>query len=192
MVRALALGLLDEATARSVAADLNDDAVRRHYTVGTGFLSTPYVLGVLTKYGYPDTAYRMLENTKAPGWLAMVEGGATTVWENYVMFDADGHPKQSSMNHYSPGAVCAFLYDTVCGIRVDGERHYAIAPQPGGTLTHAETNWRSPYGEVKSRWEKTENGIRFEFEIPSNTTATIALPNGKTETVSAGRYHYEI
>lgn len=192
MVRALALGLLDEETAKSVAADLNADAVKRSYTVGTGFLSTPYVLGVLTKYGYLDTAYRMLENTRAPGWLAMVEGGATTVWENYVMFDADGHPKQSSMNHYSPGAVCAFLYDTVCGVRVDGERHFAIAPQPGGTLTHAETNWRSPYGEVKSRWEKTENGIRFEFEIPSNTTATIALPNGKTETVSAGRYHYEI
>lgn len=192
MVRALALGLLDEDTAKSVAADLNADAVKRNYTVGTGFLSTPYVLGVLTKYGYLDTAYKMLENTKSPGWLAMVEGGATTVWENYVMFDADGHPKQSSMNHYSPGAVCAFLYDTVCGIRVDGERHFSIAPQPGGTLSRAAARWLSPYGEVKSYWEKTASGTHFEFEIPANTTATITLPNGKIETVNAGRYSYEI
>ena len=192
MVRSLALGLLDEETARSVAADLNADAIKRNYTVGTGFLSTPYVLGVLTRYGYLDTSYRMLENTKAPGWLAMVEGGATTVWENYVMFDTDGHPKRSSMNHYSPGAVCAFLYDTVCGIRVDGERHFTIAPQPGGTLTQASASWLSPYGEVKSRWEKAENSTCFEIEIPTNTTATITLPNGKTETVNAGRYRYEI
>lgn len=192
MVRSLALGLLDGETARSVAANLNADAVRRNYTVGTGFLSTPYVLGVLTKYGYLDTAYQMLENTRAPGWLAMVEGGATTVWENYVMFDLGGHPKQSSMNHYSPGAVCAFLYDTVCGIRVDGEGHFAIAPQPGGTLRCAKASWRSPYGEVKSSWDRTENGTCFAFEIPANTTATITLPDGKTETVNAGRYHYEI
>ena len=192
MVRSLALGLLDGETARSVAANLNADAVRRNYTVGTGFLSTPYVLGVLTKYGYLDTAYQMLENTRAPGWLAMVEGGATTVWENYVMFDLGGHPKQSSMNHYSPGAVCAFLYDTVCGIRVDGEGHFAIAPQPGGTLRCAKASWRSPYGEVKSSWDRTENGTCFAFEIPANTTATITLPDGKTKTVNAGRYHYEI
>ncbi len=192
MVRALALGLLEEEAARSVAADLNADAVKRDYKVGTGFLSTPYVLGVLAKYGYIDTAYKMLENTAAPGWLAMVEGGATTVWENYVMFDAGGHPKQSSMNHYSPGAVCAFLYDTVCGIRTDGERHFLIAPRPGGTLTHAAACWRSPYGEVKSSWKKTENGTSFEMEIPSNTAATVILPDGKTKNVKAGRYSYEV
>lgn len=150
MVRALALGLLDEKDAVSVAADLNADVIRREYTVGTGFLSTPYVLGVLVKYGYVDTAYRLLENTRAPGWLAMVEGGATTVWENYVMFDGDGHPRESSMNHYSPGAVCAFLYDTVCGIRVTGERTFELAPLPGGTLTSAGASWLSPYGLVKS------------------------------------------
>ena len=150
------------------------------------------MLGVLTKYGYLDTAYKMLENTVAPGWLAMVESGATTVWENYVMFDTEGHPKQSSMNHYSPGAVCAFLYDTVCGLRVDGERHFAVTPQPGGTMTYANASWLSPYGEIRSRWQRTENGTRFEIEIPSNTTAIITLPDGKTETVNKGEYVYEI
>ncbi len=106
MVRALALGLLDEQTAHKVAADLNQSAIDRNYTVGTGFLSTPFVLGVLTQYGYVETAYKMMENTAAPGWLAMVEQGATTVWEVYHAYNEQGHPKCSSMNHYSPGAVC--------------------------------------------------------------------------------------
>ena len=144
MVRSLALGLLDGETEKKVAEDLNRSAMERDYTVGTGFLSTPYVLSVLVKYGYTDTAYRMLENTKVPGWLAMVEGGATTVWETYVEFDDDGHPLGHSMNHYSPGAVCSFLYDTVCGIRITGERTFRIAPIPGGTLGWAKAKWDSP------------------------------------------------
>ena len=191
MVRALALGLLDDQTAESVAADLNADAIRRNYTVGTGFLSTPYVLPVLTKYGYPDTAYRMLENTEAPGWLAMVKGDATTVWETYVMYDADNHPLGHSMNHYSPGAVCAFLYDTVCGIHVDGERHFVIRPQPGGSLTHAEAVWRSPYGEVRSFWKKTGEAFRYTITIPANCSAEVLLPDGRIDTVNSGVHTYE-
>ncbi|MBR3271318.1 MAG: family 78 glycoside hydrolase catalytic domain [Clostridia bacterium] len=190
MVRALALGLLDGEDKASVAADLNRSAIERSYTVGTGFLSTPFVLGVLTENGYLDTAYKMLENTTAPGWLAMVTGGATTVWENYVMFDENGHPKRSSMNHYSPGAVCAFLYNTVCGIRVAGKNRFAIAPQPGGTLSHAKAVYNSPFGTVESAWTRTGTQTRFTISVPANTTAAVVLPDGTTHEINAGRYEY--
>ena len=159
MVRALALGLLDEEDAISVAAELNQSAIARNYTVGTGFLSTPFVLGVLTKYGYADTAYKMLENTQAPGWLAMVAQGATTVWETYHCYDEDGHPMAHSMNHYSPGAVCQWLFESVAGIQVVGENRFRIAPIPGGTLTHACASFDSPYGLVESRWERQKLGL---------------------------------
>lgn len=190
MVRALALGLLDGETARTVAADLNESVIKRKYTVGTGFLSTPYVLEVLTEYGYEDSAYKMLENTKAPGWLAMVESGATTVWETYVMYDDDGHPLGHSMNHYSPGAVCAFLFNTVCGIRVAGERYFVVAPIPGGSLEYARSRYRSPYGEVFCQWERVDGRIRYHVEIPANCTATIRLPGGGDEHVCTGTYEY--
>lgn len=191
MVRALALGLLSEEDAIKVAADLNQNAIDRGYTVGTGFLSTPFVLGVLVKYGYVETAYKMLENTKAPGWLAMVEQGATTVWEVYHIFDEQGHPKASSMNHYSPGAVCGFLFDTACGIRVEGENHFRIAPSPGGTLTYASASYDSPYGMVESGWQKNENGTKYEITIPANCTAEVILPSGARKILSAGCYEME-
>ena len=191
MVRSLALGLIDGETAQSVAKDLNDSAVNRNYTVGTGFLSTPFVLKVLTEYGYIDTAYRMLENTKAPGWLAMVEGGATTIWENYVMFEEDNHPLAHSMNHYSPGAVCAFLYDTVCGIGISGENSFILQPQPGGTLNFARAEWLSPYGKIFSSWEKKDGKTVFSFDIPSNTTAHLILPNGTQKLLKSGSYTFE-
>lgn len=191
MVRALAFGLLDEETQRLVAAQLNDDVISRNYKVGTGFLSTPFVLGVLVKYGYVDSAYRMLENTEAPGWLAMAAQGATTVWENYVSYDEDGHPKMTSLNHYSPGAVCAFLFNTVCGIRVAGENRFEITPIPGGTLTDAEATYGSPFGKVESRWSRGSTGATFTITIPANTSAKITLPDGQQHEVRAGTYRFQ-
>lgn len=191
MVRSLALGLLDGEAEKSVANDLNNSAVGRNYTVGTGFLSTPFVLGVLVKYGYADTAYRMLENTKAPGWLAMVEGGATTIWEDYIMYDENNHPLSHSMNHYSPGAVCAFLYDTVCGIRISGENRFTLQPLPGGTLTSAKAEYNSAFGKIVSGWERKDGKTVFSFEIPSNTTALLILPDGTEALLKSGKHTFE-
>ena len=46
-------------------------------------MSTPFILPVLTEAEESETAYRMLENTQKPGWLAETLEGATTVWENW-------------------------------------------------------------------------------------------------------------
>lgn len=191
MVRALALGLLEEDDAIQVAAALNQSAIARNYTVGTGFLSTPFVLGVLTRYGYVDTAYKMLENTVAPGWLAMVAQGATTVWEMYHCYDENGHPLAHSMNHYSPGAVCQWLFESVAGVQVISENHFRIAPIPGGTLTWAKASYDSPYGLVESNWGRCEDRTKYTVTVPANCTAEVILPGGECRIVSAGRYEME-
>ena len=182
LVRPLALGLFDddkelEARARTQLKKAVEDY---RYRVGTGFLSTPFILPVLTQAGESETAYKMLENTERPGWLAEVLDGATTVWENW-----EGNLSQ---NHYSPGAVCQWLFDTVAGIRADGENHFVIAPIPGGTLTYAEAKYLSPYGEVKSSWKREQCETVYSFEIPANCSAEIKLPDGESREVGAGEY----
>lgn len=184
LVRPLALGLLDGETKKAAEKRLVQAVEHYRHRVGTGFLSTPFLLPVLTGAGAAETAYKMLENTEKPGWLAEVLDGATTIWENW---EGD-----LSQNHYSPGAVCQWLFDTCAGIRVEGENHFVLSPVPGGTLTHAGAGYRSVYGTVKSRWEKVEGGVAFTFTVPANTTAEIVLPNGRKESVTAGEYHYEI
>lgn len=184
LVRPLALGLLDSATARRVAARLVRAVDSRNDTVGTGFLSTPFVLPVLTTAGRPDVAYRMLENENAPSWLAQVKAGATTVWEDW-----EG---EASQNHYAPGAVCEWLFDTVAGIRVVGENRFTIAPMPGGTLTHASAGYLSPYGRVASGWRRESGVTTFEVEVPVNTTAEIRLPDGQSREVGAGEHRFRI
>jgi alpha-L-rhamnosidase len=184
LVRPLALGLLDGASKQKVQERLIKAVENRAYRTGTGFLSTPFVLPVLTESGRADTAYKMLENTKAPGWLSEVKAGATTVWEDW-----EG---KASHNHYSPGAVCEWLFDTVAGIRPDGENRFIIAPIPGGTLTRARAVYQSLYGMVESRWERTAEGFRFTVSVPVNTTAEIRLPDKSVYSVNAGNYVYEI
>lgn len=182
LVRPLAFGLADGETRHLLQKRLAEAVENRAYRISTGFLSTSLVLDVLTKMGRADLAYKMLENEEAPGWLYEVKQGATTVWEDW-----EGS-KYASRNHYSLGAVCQWLFDTVCGIRPDGENHFIIEPIPGGSLTKAQAVYRSLYGEVKSGWEKTEEGIHCTVSIPSNTTAEIVLPGGERHHVSAGEY----
>ena len=188
LVRPLALGLLDGEDKEKAQARLVKAVEHFNYRVGTGFLSTPFLLGTLTEAGASETAYKVLLNTEKPGWLYEVAQGATTVWETWEGYTGRGDA--GSLNHYSPGAVCQWLFDTVCGIRPDGERHFVIAPVPGGGLTHAEAYYKSLYGEVQSRWEKTESGIQYSITIPVNCTAEIRLADGRTENVTAGKYKF--
>ena len=68
---------------------------------------------------------------------------------------------------------------------------FLIAPIPGGTLTHAEASYNSTYGKVTSAWQIENGRMLFTFEVPANCTAEMILPNGKIESLNAGRYTYE-
>lgn len=180
LVRPLAFGLADDGEKEALELQMVKAVQNRRYRIGTGFLSTPFVLGTLSGIGRSDLAYQMLENEEAPGWLYEVKTGATTIWEDW-----EG---TVSRNHYSPGAVCQWLFDTVAGIRIGGENHFVIAPVPGGTLSYAEASYRSLYGKVSSRWERMDGHIQFVVEIPANTTAEIILPDGRKYMAECGRH----
>jgi alpha-L-rhamnosidase len=118
----------------------------------------------------------------------MPKMGATTIWESWEGTEAQGGV--ASLNHYSKGAVCEWLFGVMCGINVAGENHFVIKPVPGGTLTHAKASYQSIYGTVASGWEKTCKGYKFTVEIPANCTADVILPDGNRQVVGAGKYAF--
>ena len=158
-----------------------------HYgwRLGTGFLSTPLILGVLSEYDL-EAAYKLLENEEMPGWLFMPKNGATTIWESWEGTRAQGGI--ASLNHYSKGAVCEWLFKTMCGINVAGENHFVIAPRPGGHFTHAEASYNSVYGKVESGWKRENGKTVYTVAIPANCTAIIKLPGREWENVGTGTY----
>ena len=79
----------------------------------------------------------------------------------------------------------------MCGIGVDGENHFMIAPRPGGSFTYAKASYQSIYGLVESGWERTEKGYSLRICIPANTAATVVLPNGKKINLLPGEARFE-
>ncbi len=188
LVRPLYFGLLDGEQAAYAKKRLITALENYGWRLGTGFLSTPLILFVLADMDI-EYAYKLLENEELPGWLSMPKAGANTIWEAWEgPNNAQGGI--GSLNHYSKGAVCEWLFGEMCGIQPAGENRFDIAPKPGGSFTFAAAEYKSVYGTVKSRWTKTEAGTRYEIEIPSNCTARIRLPDGACVTVCAGKYSF--
>lgn len=136
-----------------------------------------------------NAAYRVLENEKMPGWLFMPKSGANTIWESWEGTSAQGGI--ASLDHYSKGACCEWLFREMCGIHVDGKNHFVIAPHPGGHFTYAKTAYRSVYGLIESGWKKKEDGsYSYQIVIPSNTTADVTLPDGRKANLQAGIHEF--
>jgi alpha-L-rhamnosidase len=190
-VRALAFDLVP-AELRPAVADRLVELVRKADThLGTGFLATPYLLPVLADTGHLDVAYELLLSDSEPGWLVMVDRGATTVWERWNGVSADGVPFES-LNHYSKGAVVSFLHRYTAGIELvdPAYRRFRVRPRPGGGLTSAQAEHESPYGRITSAWSL--DGDRFELRVvvPAGTEAFVVLPDGTTQTAGPGEHTY--
>ena len=187
-VRPLAFGLLSEEEAVKAAKSLNDLVRKNGYHLNTGFLSTPDLCPVLSRYGYVDTAYRLLLQDGCPSWLYAVKKGATTIWETWDGIREDG-TVHDSFNHYSYGAISGWLFKGVCGIELDVGR-LCIRPLPDKSLGYAKARWDSPLGTIISGWHYEDDRIVFEISVPVN--AQIELPDGSCREAGAGDHTYEI
>jgi alpha-L-rhamnosidase len=185
------------------------------YHLTTGFLGTPFLNPVLTRFGRNDVAYKLLLQDTYPSWLYPIKAhGATTIWERWDSMKPDGtfqDPSMTSFNHYAYGAVGDWMYRTIAGIDTKeaegaGYKDIIIKPQVGGNLTYAKGSLETNYGLVSSSWKIENNKLILDVEIPANTNATIEFPttkietikenkavlNAKSKTVGSGKYHFEM
>lgn len=190
LVRPVYMGLLTKEQEEFAKKRLIKAMENYGWRLGTGFLSTPFILEVLAGLDV-EYAYKLLENEDCPGWLFMAKNGATTIWEAWEG-NSTCDKGIASLNHYSKGAVCEWLIGSMCGIAVAGENKFVIKPLPGGRITYAKASYKSVYGTVESGWEKKGGKTVFTVKVPCNCTAEIMLPDGTTHTVGAGRFAYTV
>lgn len=188
-VYALHLGLApNPAAAAAARKDLLDNIARHGGKLQTGFLGTALLMDTLTRCGAADTAYTLLLQRGNPSWLYSVDQGATTVWErwnSYTIETGFGNPWMNSFNHYAYGAVEAWMYGTMAGIREDfdhpGFKRIRLEPVPDKRIGSVSASFRSPYGPVSAAWEYRDGGKAWSYraEIPANTEASLVLPAGR-------------
>lgn len=173
--------------AASVAREniIEDKDVTPPYSLMTGFIGTAWVSKALSDCSHNDIAYRLLQQTTYPSWLYSVEQGATTIWERLNSYTHTrgfgGNNRMNSFNHYSFGAVAAWMYNYSLGIERDeaypGFKHFLLKPEPDptGEMTYAQGYYDSMYGRIKSSWKIDGDNCLYEFTVPPNTSATLLL-----------------
>ncbi|GIL23194.1 MAG: alfa-L-rhamnosidase [Bacteroidota bacterium] len=157
----------------------------------TGFLGTPYLCHVLSRFGYDDVAYTLLLQETYPSWLYPVKMGATTIWERWDGIKPDGTFQTAGMNsfnHYAYGAIGDWMYRVATGIDTDeaapGYKAIVIKPHLDNRLTLASSEYKTGYGVVKSAWKTTDQNIVFDVEVPANTKATVYVPSASANSIT--------
>lgn len=182
-VLALMADMLPDESKEKAARILADMVRDGDYQLGTGFLGTPLICQVLSRYGYADVAYELLLQEKHQ-WLYQVNKGATTIWEHWDAIREDGSfqsERMLSFNHYAYGAIGAWLYQGIAGINVDearpGYKHIIIEPLPSEKLMYARASYNSIHGLIRSEWSLPENNqLIIQVEIPANASAKVIIP----------------
>ena len=100
-----------------VAANLNKMVVDNGYALDFGLLGSKSVLRMLTRYGYPETAYMMAVRTEAPSWGHWIEEcGYTTLAETWTL---SPEFRDASLNHVFFGDIAAWMTNDIAGLRHD-------------------------------------------------------------------------
>lgn len=201
-VLALQFDMLPEAQRAQAARRLvkNIELYKNHLT--TGFLGTPYLCHVLSRFGYQDVAFKLLLQESYPSWLYPVKQGATTIWERWNGIKPDStfqYASMNSFNHYAYGAIGDWLYREAAGISEDapGFKKIMIRPALHPNFKHLMAEELTPYGKVSSDldWKNDTEGS-LNVVIPANTTAVVQIPtydvNSITETGKPLADHPEI
>ncbi len=156
----------------------------------TGFVGTPYILHVLSRYGYSELAYTLLLRKEYPSWLYPISKGATTIWEHWdgIKPNGDIWPKSmNSYNHYAYGAVGDWMYGVMGGINTveesPGFAKIHFAPIPDERLDWFKAEIDTVSGKVSSRWWHKDGRVHYEINTPVEATAVI---EGKKYELSPG------
>lgn len=189
-VLALKMQLIPENDIRKNVDRLVELIYENGTRLDTGFLSIPFLLQVLDRYGYQKLSYDILFQDKCPSWLYEIDRGATTVWEAWQAIMPDGTKTNVSYNHYAFGCVAEWMYQNIGGLRrlLPGYKRSCIAPVIEQRIRHASVSLDTPYGILKSSWKVCDGMIYMDVEIPANTEAIIILPGAAGKAVMENGY----
>ena len=192
-VLALQFDMLPEQLRTQAAERLADNVRGYNNHLTTGFLGTPYLCHVLSRFGFDSLAYQLLLQETYPSWLYPVKMGATTIWERWDGQKPDSSfqtPDMNSFNHYAYGAIGDWMYRNITGLDTyddgAGYKKIIVRPHPGGHLQYAQASLQTGYGKLSVQWKNDSGKFYLDVEVPPNTQASIYIPAGQVEGITEG------
>jgi alpha-L-rhamnosidase len=140
--------------------------------LATGLVGLPVLTEWVVKNDAADLMYSMLKKRDYPGYLYMIDKGATTTWEHWNGARSHIH------NCYN--SIGSWFYQAVGGIRpvenVPAYRKVRIQPQIPGGMTWANTSQETPFGKLVVNWKLTGDLMELDIEIPVGVEAEVVIP----------------
>lgn len=181
---AVDIGLGDERTYENMVKDY-----RKRGGYDTGIFGTDILTRVLFEHSDGQLAADLLLSETVHSFAEMKRLGATSLWEYWPRSLRD-----RSHSHPMFGAVAAYLYDYLLGIRTkDGIAGYSeivIAPVLVNNVNRIEGYRTLKSGKVSVSYDKKDGNITFNIETPENLQADFVF-GGKTYKLSQGKNHFE-
>ena len=128
--------------------------------LATGLVGIPVITEWATQAGKVDWLYGLLKQKDYPGYLYMIENGATGVWEEW-----DGG---RSHLHNCYNGIGSWFYQALGGIVAlePGYRRVRIAPQIPAGLDWVKVTQPTPYGPITVE----RHGTEVQYSVPPGVT----------------------
>ncbi|MFT3935733.1 MAG: family 78 glycoside hydrolase catalytic domain [Chitinophagaceae bacterium] len=188
---ALFMNLVTKENRNDVIESLVKDIRNRNNALTAGDIGYRYVLRALEDAGRSEVIFDMNSRNDVPGYGYQLAHGATALTESW-----QAYPSVSN-NHFMLGHLMEWFYAGLCGIRQPkdgvGFKEIEIRPQPVGNVTQAAANFHSPYGWIRSAWQRKDDMFMLQVSVPANTKAKIYLPGKRrAKKVGSGDYIFSV
>lgn len=140
--------------------------------IGCGLVGVSVLTDWAIRERQADFVCGMLRQRDVPGYLAMIDRGATATWEHWT--------GDRSRIHNCFNGIGAWFIQALAGIRPDGPGYSRIlfAPQTPAGVEWARATKETPYGTAAIEWRIRRERLRADVMVPANSSAAYQLPEG--------------
>ena len=169
------------ATPDSLRGRVTEALLRRsreveHDHIGGGLVGVPLITRWAIESRHPEWIYRMLKQHDYPGYLHMIDHGATATWEYWS--------GERSRVHNCYNGIGTWFYQALGGLRTESEkpgyRHVRIDPQIPEGVEWCRITKETPYGRIELCWEQQNGHLEIELFLPPGVEASAIVPEGTT------------
>ena len=179
---ALLAGIMPDAERDGVWKRLEDEILNvRKGHFHAGITGGYFVIKNLLENNRNHWIELMASKTNYPGWLHMLNQGATTFWESW-----EGN---LSLLHSSYLHIGAWFNQGLGGIRPDsgGHAYKQFIIQPAvtelKTVDWVNASYRSIHGPITCKWKKSGTELSLSASVPPNTFGILYLPADVSKSV---------
>ena len=192
MSYALLMGVAPDSITHQAVKEQLLKAIHGKYKdhIAVGLMGVPIFTEWCIRERQADLMATLLRQEDYPGYLHMINNGATTTWESWDC----GRPgkEDRSRVHNCYNGIGIWFYQALAGIRPDpekpGYKHFFVDPQPCDGITWVKATKPTLFGTISV---EIRDG-RLHVAVPQGTTATLFPDTPDEQILPAGEWEVEI